>query len=185
MKYVISTELSEQETYLIGSIVSQWGFIENEIFEQTYLSFGEGEELPKSMVSNAQFSIILDLWLKRVAELKSSPKREILIGVYDKIKSLSEFRQAVVHSRWELDPSARGVITASRIHNKTIKRIKFNFKDLSEFSTDLGEIRYLIRYPGGLEDRAEEMNKVRGHLSREFWEAITPPDPALDSNENQ
>lgn len=185
MKYVISTELSDQESYLIGSIVSQWGFIENEIFEQTYLSFGDEEELPKSMISNAQFSIVLDLWLKRVAKRQTSPKRDILIGVYDKIKYLSEFRQAIVHSRWEWDPAARDVITATRIHNKTIKRVKFNSKGLSEFSSDLGEIRYLIRYPGGLEDRAEEMNKIRGHLSREFWEAIMPPVPTLDSDENQ
>ena len=46
MHYTLGTELSERETYLIGLIVSQWGFIESEIFEQTILSFEDGEVLP-------------------------------------------------------------------------------------------------------------------------------------------
>ncbi|WP_135818337.1 hypothetical protein [Paracoccus liaowanqingii] len=175
MDYILSTDLSEREIYVIGSIVSQWGFIENEIFEQTLLSFEEEADLPKSMIANAQFSTILDLWLERVAEKQGPSKKEVLVGIYNKIKSLSEFRQAVVHSRWEWNPSSRDEITAIRVHKKTVKSVKFTFEDLADFSNSLGKIRYSIRYPGGLEDRVEEMNRIGGHLSREFWEAITPP----------
>lgn len=33
MKYVLDTSLNERETYLLGSIVSQSGYLEADIFE--------------------------------------------------------------------------------------------------------------------------------------------------------
>lgn len=75
MRTTLSTELSEKETYMIGSIVSQWGFMEADIFEQTLLSFEDDEELPASMKTNAQFSKVLDLWLKRVVEAQDTEKK--------------------------------------------------------------------------------------------------------------
>ena len=39
MELTLGTELSDRETYLIGSIISQWGFLKARIFEQTLLSF--------------------------------------------------------------------------------------------------------------------------------------------------
>ncbi len=173
LRYILNTDLSERETFLIGSIVSHWGFIESEIYDQTLISFADDEELPRSMTTNAQFSTVLELWLKRVVAKKDKTRRSVLQTQYDRIKSNNEFRQAVVHSRWEWRPDEPDQIVAVRVHKNCIKRVVFSVEDLAEFASTLGEIRYLIRFPGGLEDRAEEMNKLGGHMSRLGWDLMT------------
>lgn len=173
MRYVLDTDLSERETFLIGSIVSQWGFIESEIFDQALASFEENEELPRSMITNAQFGTVLDLWLERVVEKKDQARRKVLRAQYERIISNNEFRQAVVHSRWEWRPEEPDQIVAVRVHKHSIKRVVFSVEDLAKFASTLGEIRYLIRFSGGNEDRAEEMNKSGRHTSRLGWDLIT------------
>ena len=173
MRFTLSTELSDRETYVIGLIVSQWGFLEADIFEQTLLSFDDEEELPASMKTNAQFGKVLKLWLKRVAGEQSEEKKAVLAAQYERIISLNELRQAVVHSRWEWKPDAPDEITAVRIHKQSVKRVKFTFDDLADFATQLGEIRYSVGYPGGLEDRAEEMAELGGNLSRQGWDLLS------------
>ena len=184
MRFTLSTELSEQEVYLIGSIVAQWGFIENEIFEQTILSFPENEDLPGLMKTNAQFNRVLQLWLERVAEAQIGEKKVVLLAQYKKIMSLNEFRQAVVHSRWEWKPEAPDEITAVRSHKQTVKRVKFTSEDLADFATTLGEIRFCLCYPGGLADRAEEMVQAGGYMSREFLKQISGRSTLRDPTES-
>ncbi len=186
MRLTLDTALSERETYLIGSIVSQWGFLESDIFDQTLLSFEGCESLPASMNKNAQFSAVLQLWLERVVELSDEATKLILKAQYDKIVSLAEFRQAVVHSRWEWRPDFPDEIIAVRIHNKCIKRVKFTSDDLADFATDLGEIRYVIRYPRGIQDRAQEMAAVGGYISRRGWNLLggyMPRDVSTDPSD--
>lgn len=131
------------------------------------------------MNKNAQFSEVLRLWLDRVIAKQEDAKKEVLKAQYDKILSLSEYRQAVVHSRWEWQPDAPDEVAAVRVHNKLIKRVKFTSDDLSEFAVSLGEIRYSIRYPGGVEDRAAEMAATGGYMSRSAWKMFTC-DPEAD-----
>lgn len=168
---VLNTELSEREIFMIGSIVSQWGFLEADIFEQTLLSFEDGDDLPAAM-NNAQFSAVLKLWLERVVDKQHEARRLVLTAQYDEIIYLSEFRQAVVHSRWEWRPEAPDEITAIRVHKKSVKRVKFTTDDLAEFSTRLGQARYRIRYPGGHEDRAAEIAATGGYISRRGFELL-------------
>lgn len=168
---MLSTELSDKETFLIGSIVAQWGFLEAEIFDQTLLSFGDGEPLPKEM-NNAQFTSVLELWRTRVIETKIGKIRSTLQDQYEKIGRLSDFRQAIVHSRWEWRPDEPDVITALRIHKKSSKSVKFSASDLYDFANQLGNIRFLIRYPGGLEERAREIGSSGGFISRIGWELL-------------
>lgn len=172
MTPLLNTELSEREIYLIGSIVSQWGFLEADIFEQTLLSFAEDEELPASM-NNAQFTNVLELWEERVMGRQDGKKKTVLKAQYDEIVALSEYRQAIVHSRWEWQPDKPDEITAVRVHKKVIKRVTFSTEDLFSFSTRLGQVRFLVNYPGGLEDRAAEMALTGGYISRAGWDLLT------------
>ena len=165
MIYTLGTELSEREVYLIGSIVSQWGFLEDEIFSQTLLSFSDNESLPTPM-NNAQFGAVLELWLERVVGRQEKAKRLVLKAQYDKIVFLNDYRQAVVHSRWKWRPDVPDEITAVRVHKKTIKSVKFTGDDLADFCSALGEVRFWVRYPGGIEDRVAEMAAAGGHISR-------------------
>ncbi|WP_445679995.1 hypothetical protein [Radicibacter daui] len=182
MIHGLNTELSEREIYLIGSIVSQWGFLESDIFEQTLLSFAESDSLPAAM-NNAQFSAVLDLWLVRVIEQLNGPKKEVLKACYAEIISLNEYRQAIVHSRWEWSPNAPEEITAVRIHKKNIKQVKFTADDLADLSLALSQIRYRVRYPGGLEDQAAEMMAAGGYVSRRAWGVLFGPTPAKGGDE--
>lgn len=169
----LNTELADREVFLIGSIVSQWGFLEADIFDQTLLSFeAEDGPLPAAM-NNAQFTTVLELWLERVVEKRDNARKAVLMEQYQEIVALSAFRQAVVHSRWEWRPDAPDVITAVRVHKKTIKRVTFTSEDLLQLSIRLGQIRYRIKYPGGIEDRAPELAAAGGYISRRGWELLT------------
>lgn len=172
MKIVLSTELSEREIYLIGSIVAQWGFLEADIFDQTLLSFTDTDCLPTAM-NNAQFSGVMELWRKRVIPQHDQVRQKVLIAQYEEIVSLNEHRQAIVHSRWEWHPQAPEEITAVRVHKKNVKRQTFTADDLEELSVRIGALRYSIRYPGGLEDRAAEMSKTGGYISRMGWDLLS------------
>lgn len=173
MIHTLNTELSDREIYLIGSIVAQWGFLESDIFGQTLLSFAEDDSLPPSM-NNAQFSAVLLLWLERVVEQQQDHvKKGVLLAQHREIVALSEFRQAVVHSRWEWRPDLPDEITAVRIHKKSIIRVKFTPHDLANFSSRLGEVRFRIKYPGGIEDRAAELAAGGGYISRIGWDLLT------------
>lgn len=188
MRTVLSTELSDREIYLIGSIVSHWGFLESEIFEQTLLSFGDDEPLPREM-NNVQFSGILQLWLNRVVNRKDGDRKTVLMKQYDDIIAMNEYRQAIVHSRWEWNTENQDEITAVRVHKKTVTRVKFTADDLAEFSTKLGQTRYLVRYPGGNEDRAAEIDYSGGYVSRKGWDllfgraSLDDPENANDDNQ--
>lgn len=164
-KITLATELADHEIYLIGSIVSQWGFLENDIFDQTLSSFAADENLPPSM-NNAQFSQVLDSWLKRVVEQQDDRTKTVLKAQYDEIKLLSDYRQAVVHSRWEWRPDFPGEVTAVRVHKGDTKRVQFTADDLADFSSRLGCVRFWVRYPGGTADRAAEISSTGGYISR-------------------
>jgi hypothetical protein len=169
----LNTELADREVFLIGSIVSQWGFLEADIFEQTLLSFeDEDDPLPAAM-NNAQFTTVLKLWLERVVEKGDDARKAVLKEQYQEIVALSAFRQAVVHSRWEWRPDAPDAITAVRVQKNAIKRVTFISEDLLQLSVRLGQIRYRIRYPGGIEDRAAELAAAGGCISRRGWELLT------------
>lgn len=169
----LSTELTDRELFLIGSIVAQWGFLEADIFDQTFLSFeDEDSPLPAAM-NNAQFTAVLELWRERVVEKRDDARKALLKEQYHEIGKLSAYRQALVHSRWEWRPDAPGAITAIRVHKKTIKRVTLTSDDLLHLSLRLGQIRYRIRFPGGMEDRAAELAAAGGYISRRGWELLT------------
>lgn len=169
----LDTELTDREVFLIGSIVSQWGFLEADIFEQTLLSFeDEDSSLPVAM-NNAQFTTVLKLWLQWVVEKQDSARKAVLKKKYQEIGELSAYRQALVHSRWEWRPDAPDAITAIRVHKKTIKRVTLTSEDLLQLSIRIGQIRYLIRYPGGIEDRAAELTAAGGYIGRRGWKLLT------------
>ncbi|QDG78134.1 hypothetical protein [Labrenzia sp. PHM005] len=173
MKVKLNTDLSEGEVYSIGYFVAQWGFLENDIYEQTILSFDDVETLPSSVVKNAQFGNILKLWLKRVVEKQEEPKKSTLREQYNRISEMNEVRQSLVHSRWEWSRIAPDEITAVRVHKGTVKRKTFDSDSLYDLAASVGEIRYSVRYPGGIEDQADEMMQNGGHISRDAWHLIT------------
>lgn len=181
MRYTMDTGLSDNETYAIGLIVSQWGFLETEIFHQTLMSYGEDDVQPGVLKKNVQFTEVLKLWKSRVAEKASGDRKHVLLSQYEKIKKLGKFRHAVVHSRWEWNPNTVNEIKAVRIHNKQIKTVKFTTEDLADFANTLGEVRYNVLYPGGLEDRAEAKEAADGQISRAFWNMLTGNNALTDN----
>lgn len=172
MIYTLNTELHDREIFLIGSIVSQWGFLESDIYEQTLLSFEDEEGLPAPM-NNAQFSAVLELWLQRVVERQDDEGRKaVLKSQFDEITAMSEYRQAIVHSRWEWRPDAPDDITAVRVHKKSIKRVKFTADGLADLSMRLGQVRYHIRYPGGMADRVAQISAAGGYITRQAYDLL-------------
>ncbi|SCX28095.1 hypothetical protein DSM25558_4371 [Agrobacterium sp. DSM 25558] len=181
MRITLDTNLSDRETYLIGSIVSQWGFLEADIFEQTLVAMsGNVEPFPPAM-NNTNFGLVLPLWVKWVVEPRDDERRSVLMAQYASIIALNEFRQALVHSRWEWTPDKRDKIVAVRAKKKELIRTIFTVDDLIDMASRIGEIRYLIRFPSS-QDRADEVADDRTRVSRKGWEMILGPSSSADPN---
>jgi len=171
MDYHLNTELAERELLSIGRIISLWGFLEYEIFCQTLASFSDEEisqnNLPKEM-NNLKFSLVLDLWKKRVIEEAKDDRKTVLEEQYKKIIHYQDSRNALAHGMWDWSKENAAEIIAIRIRKKEVKRHHFTADSLGDFASELEKINYKVRYPGGLEDYATEMAAAGGFISRRF-----------------
>lgn len=172
-------ELTDKEIHFIGQIVSQWGALEYEIFNQTLLTFDCPEEedvvLPREM-NNLQFTGILRQWKERVVDRAEGEKSEILKEQHDQILELKEFREALVHGMWKWSPSNINQITTVRIRKKKIVSINFTADDLYDFYSRIAAINFKIRFPGGVQDIASQRAEQGGYFSRRFLSMITDND---------
>lgn len=171
VKVIVGTELDDKETYLIGAIVAQWGFLENEIFEQTLLSYADEESLPRAM-NNLQFSAVLELWKQRVVETSADATKRLFHAQYDEIVKLSPFRQAIIHSRWKWHADRLDVITAVRVAKDQIISVDFDTESLTDFMLRLGEVRRNLQYPGGEDERLAELEAMGGRISRSGYRML-------------
>lgn len=159
MKRLWDDGLADDELFFIGKIVAHWGAIEHEVFIQTLQTFNAKDsdaiELPKAM-NNMNFRKVLELWHKRVVAKAEEPKRSVLAAQGKKIESYQDYRNALVHGMWGWESGQPDAITTTRIKKKSIITTKFNDGDLQDLYTELAQINLYIRYPGGLDDIAQE-----------------------------
>jgi hypothetical protein len=175
MKWGIDIELSDRELWCIGKIVALWGSLEHEIFLQTLKCFSGKEiskgHLPREM-NNVQFSQVLALWEAHVVNKAAGKRKEVLQEQHRRIHDRHDFRNALVHGMWDWSKSAPEKITATRIRKRQVIRTHFTADDLASFASDLEEINFKVRFPGGLEDYADSMMKQGAHVSRRFLRHI-------------
>lgn len=172
-KMVINLDLSDAELHSIGRIVAYWGRLENEVFEQSALSFDDSEDVPKALLNNLKFSDVLKLWKERVVGRAEGERRSVLEAQHAKIEHYQQFRAPVVHAMWDWDKADPSVIISRRVAKNQIHEIKFTSADLARMALELGEILYWVSYPGGIDDYAQELTEVGGHMSRSFYASIT------------
>ncbi len=167
MEYGINVELSERELLSIGTIVALWGSLEYEIFHQTLTLFSAitDVQLPKEM-NNMQFSQVLRLWGMHVVNKATGKRKAVLQEQYKNILHYHDFRNALVHGMWDWSTAAPEKITATRIRKKEILRTQFTADDLASFALVLGTINFKVRYPGGLEEYANEIGEQGSSVSR-------------------
>lgn len=177
--YLWDDELSERETFLIGKTIAQWGALEHEIFVQTLMTF-EGEEiaLPRAM-NNLQFTEILDLWKVRVAPKAEDERRKVLEQQYEKILKLKDYRDALVHGMWQWSKAELSKITSVRIRKKEIISVHFTADDLADFSLQLARVNFKLRFPGGIEDLAEQRAAEGSYINR-LGSALLTGSPLAD-----
>jgi len=121
--------------------------------------------LPKSL-NNLNFSSVLDMWKERVVDTSERKQSELLSEQYEEIIKLTSFRNALVHGMWDWGPDELGTITSTRIRKKEIVTVKFTLEILVDFFTRLAEINFNVRYPGGLEEFAQQKAKNGPYFSR-------------------
>lgn len=167
IRHLYDVELSEKELLSLGLIVSQWGCLEHEIFFQTLNSFPPegGKNLPKAM-NNVHFSDVLDLWEERVVNRASKTRKLVLTEQLRRIRHCQDFRNAIAHGMWEWDQSDPKTIHAIRIRKKDIITTHFNADDLHDFSIEIAEINFSVRFPAGLKDLAKAMAEAGSYISR-------------------
>jgi hypothetical protein len=152
-------ELSERELLCIGHIIAQWGALEHEIFCQTLQTFEEHTPtLPKEM-NNMQFSEVLEKWKERVVDQCYGEKKRNLEEQYALIRHYHDYRNALVHGMWDWDTTSPDRIKTTRVRKKEVISTHFTAADLEYFSLELAKINFNIRYPRGIEDLAEMINR--------------------------
>ncbi len=169
VKRLWDPQLSDHEVHFIGMIFIQWASLEHEVFVQTVDTFdaGNGEipQLPKEM-NNLQFTAVLELWKKRVADKAPKGRAKVLQRQYDKILKLKEARNALAHGMWHWSPEDLGRISTIRVKKRQIITSHFSAKSLGDMASELGEINFKIRFPGGLIDLARARMEEGGYMSR-------------------
>lgn len=176
--------LSDEETYLLGSIAAHWGTLEHEVFTQALSSFdtedGEGTELPKSF-NNIQFAETLSIWKERVLSRYIGERRAVLDVVHDEILRLKELRDALAHGMWHWSPESPDVVTTTRAKKREIITTTFSVDALRDLASSLARLNFRIRYPGGVTDLAAERAASGLHISRKGFEMLFGhPSDAVD-----
>lgn len=169
-------QLSQMEVNCIGMITVQWAAMEHEIFSQTLATFERevevGGKLPKEM-NNLQFTGVLDLWKERVADKTKGRRREALLKQYGEVLHLKEFRDALVHGMWHWSGNDLGAVFTTRVKKRDVITVKFTAKDLVAFSTEIAEVNFSIRFPGGMTDLARARMQDGGYISRRAMAMFT------------
>lgn len=176
--------LSESEIFSIGTIVSQWGAIEYEVFNQCLLSFEESDvnSLPKEM-NNLSFSKVLELWKKRVVNSSETPIKDTLTAQYEKLISLQDYRNALMHGMWSWDPATPNVVTTTRVRKKEVISTKFGPKDLEHFARQVAGILVAIKYPRGLKELMMQRMEQGAFFSRKGYELLFGIDDDISSSD--
>lgn len=167
IKHVWDIGLLDAEIHHIGEIVAHWGAMEHEIFIQTIMTYddlNDKSQLPKAM-NNLQFSEVLELWKERVVDKTEGKRKAILMKQYEEINRLKDFRNALIHGMWDWDTDNLDVLKTTRIRKKEIIETKFMPGSLQDFTSDLGQINMLIRYPGGMAELLKEQCEQGGYVN--------------------
>ena len=176
LTYSLNIELSDREIFLIGQIMAQWGLLEHTVFTQTLLTFETSEDeepqLPKEM-NNIQFSGVLELWKQRVIEPETNEHYQKLSEQFDEIVRLKPGRDALIHGMWRWNPDEISKITSVRVRKRQIVEFHFTADDLEDFRRRVSSVNFHIRYPGGIEDLAQERAKEGIYMSRRFLAAMS------------
>ncbi len=169
LKFRLNLELSDREFLAIGMVIAHWGRLEHEIFHQVLRHFHENDRvLPAALNSNVQFTSVLDLWEETVVAESQTDKRNVLEKQLKLIRQAQEYRNALVHGMWEWNIDEPQKITATRIKKKEVLSTQFTAQDLEEFASALGEINFQVRYPGGIEQYVDELDRGGSSVSRHF-----------------
>ena len=154
----------------------QWASLEHLIFLQTLQTYvSEGllaHQLPKEM-NNIQFTGVLELWKERVAKAADAEKAAVLLEQYDLIVKLKPARDALAHGMWSWSPEDLGKITTERVKKQEVISSHFSVDALQSLALDLAELNYKLRYPRGAADRADELMRAGGFISRRAMAAFT------------
>lgn len=173
----LDLQLSDEEYYLLGTIVAHWGALEHEIFVQTLMTFdngeaSDGEKLPNSF-NNLQFTETLALWKERVLGRAQGDHLTALTKAHDEILRLKATRDALVHGMWQWSPDTPHVISTVRAKKREIIATKFTTEALRDLAFGLAKLNFRIHYPSGIKDlAAERMQAGGGHFSRKALEIL-------------
>lgn len=169
VKHVWDPQLSDHEVHFIGMIFIQWASLEHEVFVQTVRTFnaenGEIPQLPKEM-NNLQFTSVLELWKERVVAKAPKGRARVLQRQYEMIISLKDARDALAHGMWHWSPEDLGRVSTIRVKKRQIITSHFSAKSLGDMASELGEINFKIRFPGGMIDLARAQMARGGYMSR-------------------
>lgn len=176
LRHLWDPQLSHKEVTLIGLVAVHWAAMEYEVFSQTLLTFEEhaasGALLPKEM-NNLQFTGVLALWRERVATTAKGRRAKVLLKQYAEVVRLKPYRDALVHGMWQWSESDLGAIITTRVKKSEVLSVKFTADDLAHFSTQIAEINFNVRFPGGMADLARARMQDGGFISRRAMAMFT------------
>jgi hypothetical protein len=130
-------------------------------------------------MNNLQLATMLDLWKERVVEQAERKRADVLRLQLDEIRTLKEFRDALVHGMWHWTVAEPTRISTVRVRRKQVITTHFNVTDLQDFADRVANINFKIRYLGGLKDLAAARGERGSGISR-MGLAILSGAPVID-----
>lgn len=173
-------ELDERECASIGFALIQWSMLEAQIKLATEsLCAFKQIDVPKDADQDS-FRRRLAAFRAVLATFKGATVHELWWPLLDKIARENGVRQGITHGLWAYDLSDPHAIGVQMTRGKDAGIAhSLTTDELIEFAERVGEILFVLMYPGGsdqwMEERAEALEESGGYISREFLKMITQP----------
>jgi len=170
---MVDSELSQAELAAIGRVTVLWAELEHLVLDATLaLADIAGIPPPEDAYSFAFKKRLRTARILAKECLVENDFKAWVLGVFNKISALEQGRNRITHGLWEWLPSDPASTKAFSHRKKLEFNERFDFQKLTKLGRTVGEVVFVMRYPGGitqfLEENAEAATQPGGVEPR-FW----------------
>ncbi len=180
-RHRIETELSPRELSAIGFVTVSWAQLEHLMLQKTVeLSDAANIEIPKDATALSFKKRIRALRALAKSALPDKDDLNKFLKILNRIGSIERSRNRITHGLWDWSPADPDKLKSSSFRPPYQFEEPFDHAKLIKLALYIGEVNFLLAYPGG-EEQAQEaitehMMQSGGHVSRLGMQLLTGKD---------